>query len=133
VDGAAFSSPSKYSGNIPKNPGILVSSGSRSPGRNSAAFRSVLNYTDDGKIIWLSIFQNFTESFFHLVPIYDARDYSFNFASDLDNLSSVLPRFRDEIPPYSFVVVGYTVSHYEKDARPHLATNIQFAILFGCE
>lgn len=51
ADRAAFSSPSKYSGNIPKNPGILVSSGSGSPVRNSAAFRSVLNYTDDGKII----------------------------------------------------------------------------------
>jgi hypothetical protein len=67
------------------------------------------------------------------VPIYDARKHSFDSASDLENLSSVLPRYRDEIPPYSFVVVGYTLNHYEKDARAHLATNIQFAIIFGCE
>lgn len=68
-----------------------------------------------------------------IVPIYDARDHPFNFASDLDDISSVLPRYQDEIPPYSFVVVGYTLSHYEKELRAHLATNIQFAILFGSE
>ena len=140
VDREVFSLPSKYAsyqGN-PRNPSILISPGSTSVGRNQSktgsSFQSVLSYTDDGIYSFIFLFQDSDErSFFCIVPIYDAHKHPFNFTSDLENLSSVLPRYRDEIPPYSFVVVGYTLNHYEKDARAYLVANIQFAILFGCE
>lgn len=67
------------------------------------------------------------------VPIYDAREHPFDYASDLEDIACVLPRFEEEIPPHSFVVVGYTMGHYDKDGRANLTMNIIFAILIGTE
>ncbi|KAF8973569.1 hypothetical protein BDZ97DRAFT_1912054 [Flammula alnicola] len=116
-DREATSSPSKQ----PRNPSILSSSVKSSAAANKhktlkadSHFKSVLDHSDE-------------------VPVYDAREVPFNFASDLEDVASALPRFHGEIPVHSFVVVGYTLGHYEKDGRPYLTTNILFAILLGTE
>lgn len=70
---------------------------------------------------------------FVTVPIYDAREIPFNFTTDFENLDSVLPKYDDEIPSGSFVIVGYTMTHYDKDGRSNLSTNVMFAILLATE
>jgi hypothetical protein len=71
--------------------------------------------------------------FVDTVPVYDAREMPFNFASDFDNIDAVLPMFDGEIPAHSFVVVAYTMTHYDKDGRSNLSTNILFVILFATD
>jgi hypothetical protein len=64
-----------------------------------------------------------------LVPIYDARHHSFNYATDLDNIESVLPLLGEEVPSGSFAVVGYTMSSFKKGTEWHVNSNVQFVIL----
>jgi hypothetical protein len=65
--------------------------------------------------------------------VYDARECPFNFETNLEDIGSVLPRFEEEIPLHSFVVVAYSMGHYDKDGRANLTMNILFAILIGTE
>ncbi|KAJ2914761.1 hypothetical protein MD484_g5657, partial [Candolleomyces efflorescens] len=65
------------------------------------------------------------------VPVYDARGSTFNFHTDLPNVAS-LPRWSEEIPAGSFVVVGYTNSLYRSAAgKWTVGFNIQFAVIVG--
>ena len=68
-----------------------------------------------------------------LLTIYGACGTPFNFASDLEDLESTLARTYDQVPPGSFVVVGYTMTNYDKDGRSNLSTNVQFAIILATE
>lgn len=68
-----------------------------------------------------------------IVPVYDCRDYAFDFRGDLDRIDELLPLWHGEIPPNSFIVVAYTMTQYEKDKSYYLSTNILYAILFATE
>jgi hypothetical protein len=88
--------------------------------------KQILDVTDTGVVSYGSIRSNLM---FLLVPIYDARERLFDYAKDLDNVDSVLPRFEAEVPAGSFAVVAYTMSTFRKAGGYHLNTNIQFVIL----
>ena len=64
-----------------------------------------------------------------LVPIYDARNHPFDYAKDIENVDSVLPKYNAEVPAGSFAIVAYTMSTFNKAGSYHLNTNIQFVIL----
>jgi len=103
--------------------------------------KAVLAANDEG-VIFVPFLRKWFLTFCNAVPVYDAREQGFNFASDFDNLDG-LPRFREEIPLGSFVVVAYMMSSYVKYRKGekskaedpnrdwHLSMNIQFAILFA--
>ncbi|KAF8181501.1 hypothetical protein BJ912DRAFT_928954 [Pholiota molesta] len=109
-----------------RNPSILMSTPgmgtSRATRSKPIPFKQTLSYTDNGMALY-----------FPLLPVYDAREMPFNFASDFDNIDAVLPTFDGEIPAHSFVVVAYTMTHYDKDGRSNLSTNILFVILFATD
>jgi hypothetical protein len=52
-----------------------------------------------------------------------------NYATDLDQIQSLLPTFDGEIPSGSFAVVAYTMSSFKKAAAWNVNTNVQFVIL----
>ncbi|KAH6871665.1 hypothetical protein BKA70DRAFT_1450893 [Coprinopsis sp. MPI-PUGE-AT-0042] len=66
------------------------------------------------------------------VPVYDARDVQLDFNEDLDRIQH-LPRWNQEVPYGSFVVVGYTVAVFkvEKTRSWTVSFNIHWAILVG--
>jgi hypothetical protein len=73
-----------------------------------------------------------------LVPIFDAREVSFDSSVDFEELSSTFPKFEKEVPIGSCVAVGHSVSSYPgkkgdpgNENNTNLATNILFVILFG--
>ena len=67
------------------------------------------------------------------MPVYDARDAeAFDVNTDLPNLEAKLPRWREEIPVGSFVVVGFTMTAFFSSSREWtLGLNIQWAIIVG--
>jgi hypothetical protein len=67
-----------------------------------------------------------------LVPIYDCRDVQDNFDHILANLKDV-PRYNNDLPSGSCVVVGYTANTFtKKDAdMPSVAFNIHWVILLA--
>ncbi|KAJ7715113.1 hypothetical protein B0H16DRAFT_1742202 [Mycena metata] len=71
------------------------------------------------------------------LPVFDARQTTFDFSTDLGRLGTVLPAFTGEIPFSSFVVVGYSVSSYSASLSgstekvPHVGCNILWAIVCG--
>ncbi|RDB26091.1 hypothetical protein Hypma_006901 [Hypsizygus marmoreus] len=83
-----------------------------SESRSSTSFKAVLDFEDE-------------------VPVYDARKSYFKIESELTLLAEKLPRFEEEIPEGSFVIVGYTTSMYTKDKVPNLSCAIQWAIVCG--
>ncbi|KAH6869296.1 hypothetical protein BKA70DRAFT_1104774 [Coprinopsis sp. MPI-PUGE-AT-0042] len=66
------------------------------------------------------------------VPIYDARDVKFDFNEDLGRIDD-LPRWDEEIPYGSFVVVGYTVAVFKSDKNRSwtISLNIHWAMVVG--
>ncbi|KAG2017318.1 hypothetical protein CC2G_006836 [Coprinopsis cinerea AmutBmut pab1-1] len=67
------------------------------------------------------------------VPVYDLREHpDFNFSSDLDNVHK-LPRWEEEIPVGSCVVVAHTVGTYlsPSTGKKHVTFNIQFVLLLA--
>ena len=77
--------------------------------------------------------------FFLKVPVFDARQVPQDTQFDFDNLPESFPRFDEEIPIGSCVVIGHSISTYpgkKDDAERlgtdiHLATNVLFVILLG--
>ncbi|KAH6888883.1 hypothetical protein BKA70DRAFT_1121311 [Coprinopsis sp. MPI-PUGE-AT-0042] len=67
------------------------------------------------------------------VPIYNARAaVDFNFKENLVNIDSVLPRWNDEVPYGSFVVIAYTVAVYRaNNGNWTLSCNIRWVMLVG--
>ncbi|KAJ3540002.1 hypothetical protein NMY22_g4490 [Coprinellus aureogranulatus] len=67
------------------------------------------------------------------VPVFDARDVDdFDVNTDLGNLDEKLPRWKEEIPYGSFVVVGYTATAFFSNTREWtLGLNIQWVIIVG--
>ncbi|KAH6880231.1 hypothetical protein BKA70DRAFT_1378236 [Coprinopsis sp. MPI-PUGE-AT-0042] len=75
---------------------------------------------------------NFSLDFDSEVPVYDARDIKFDFDEDLARIDD-LPRWDEEIPYGSFVVVGYTVAVFKSDKNRSwtISLNIQWAMVVG--
>ncbi|KAJ7432323.1 hypothetical protein B0H11DRAFT_1940802 [Mycena galericulata] len=68
------------------------------------------------------------------VPVYDATSKDFDFRKDLSSLSTMLPKWRGEIPKASFIVAGYTAVSYSGNAagmtkQPHVGCNLLWAVL----
>lgn len=66
------------------------------------------------------------------VPVYDARNLDVDWNRDLPRLE-VLPRWFEEIPVGSFVVVGYTAGVFmaEKTRTWTISFNLQWAVIVG--
>ena len=72
------------------------------------------------------------------VPVFDAREISFDSSIDFDNLPKIFPNFEREVPIGSCVAVGHSVSTYpgKKGVQTgenvtNLSTNVLFVIVFG--
>ena len=70
------------------------------------------------------------------VPVYDARNTSFDVKTDLVRLGDSLPTFQGEVPIGSCVAVGHRLSSYVKSdnkaPKPtsvNLGTNLLFVIV----
>jgi hypothetical protein len=66
-----------------------------------------------------------------LVPVFDGRGRVFNFKEDIENIKDILPSYPREVPLGSCVVVGHSMTSYEKGGVDHLSTNIQWVIILG--
>ena len=65
------------------------------------------------------------------VPVYDCREIEIEFSRDLDKLSTY-PRWEDEIPCDSFLVVGYTVAVFKAASKSMTVSfNIQWIVILG--
>jgi hypothetical protein len=72
------------------------------------------------------------------VPVYDARNTSFDVKTDLGQLDNILPTFQGEVPIGSCVAVGHRLSSYvksdnkaSKSTSVNLGTNLLFVIVLG--
>lgn len=68
-----------------------------------------------------------------IVPIYDARQTTGSFEDALKNLRK-LPRYPDEVPPGSCVVVAYTINTWGKQeggSMVNVSFNVQWVMVLG--
>ncbi|RDB23241.1 hypothetical protein Hypma_009686 [Hypsizygus marmoreus] len=65
------------------------------------------------------------------VPVFDGRTMTINMDVDLPRLDTKLPHFEGEVPPGSFIIVGYSASMYTNKGTPTLSCSILWAIVCG--
>ena len=69
-----------------------------------------------------------------IVPIYDGRKRQLKVPDELRNIPSILPRYLEEIPNHSLVLMAYTVSLYRaaqgsRKDQPTVSLSISFAVV----
>ena len=97
--------------------------------------RTSKDFDDDGmSLFYFILFFFLVVIRFHRsfsVPVYDAREHTFNFKEDLDNIGAILPTYPHEIPFGSCVIVAHSLTSYGKNGEDHLSTNIQWVVILG--
>lgn len=110
-----------------------------SPGKKvRGGVKTVLNYDDESECCLNPLSHSSVSDHWLLVIVYDLRQVrlkNFDFPSILDNPTELaeIPRFREEIPVGSLVVVAHTVSVYVggKGDVAKVNSNFQWAMLIG--